>query len=597
MSKPFTINIYNVPSTNKPSLLKGNTAAVDVRNAITSAMTYDTDHWTVTIDDGYDATPFNIFAVGFIEVECAYYINSSIGNNTRNIYMISKSAPRDLFCWHTCVAYTDLSWKVAVHFDTEDLYTETPNPTTSSKLFLRDGTEVNSADFVDADLGTTVPYFNLANSNYIGFSSSAGVVPVGGNNWTFARNSAGDITGQLHNIYAYSDTTLTEIPVYAWACVDSTFMPDLMIGGTVYTREVPAIGSSVRTCGKDGTYSLEGTLQRTDDTTGVSTGLGYTYTYTRDPDNDFIATPQTVYTGSLSSEYGQIIYNDNGEDAKLRVQTQQNNNVTVYEKLRFRQKDPVQESAITTAQSLWRDVAFGSNKFVAIDGYGKFSTASYVGTSWSAPVDPSLGLYAWAGVLYDGTQFVAFSATGPYISTSTDGTTWSTPVNTNPGLNESWKYMIYDGTKYILIGLNGHVVTSTDLTSWTNTGTDLGTNSWYSIAYNGSKYVALTQKGRLAYSTDCVNWSSLNNNTVLTVDDKWYTIKPVGSMFMTLSTRGYYSFSDDGENWSVPKNIVYTTTPSTTTTDWRAICPAISSLNNGIILMSGWGMVCQMKKI
>lgn len=146
---------------------------------------------------------------------------------------------------------------------------------------------------------------------------------------SYSRDSENDLnynrgTGSYtpNILYGYTNSSIEDIQLYAWECVDSTFLPEKMIGTIVYTREMPEIGSGIRICSSNGVYTVEGFLQRTGETTGVSSGLGYTYTYNRDSSKDTIIQanpPRNLFTDTTTLVSRMMLYDSTGGDSGYEI--------------------------------------------------------------------------------------------------------------------------------------------------------------------------------------------------------------------------------------------------------------------------------------
>ena len=199
-------------------------------------------------------------------------------------------------------------------------------------------------------------------------------------------------------------------------------------------------------------------------------------------------------------------------------------------------------------------VAYGNNKFVALNFNGYVSTSTDEATWTTATQNANLGTNSWNALAYDGTKFVALGYYG-HISTSTDGETWTPAVqDSNLGSNSDWRVLAYGNNKFVALNNDDYIdyiSTSTDGVNWTPPvqNTNLSHRSWTALTYGGAKFVAIDYFGYISTSTDGETWTTAVQNTNLG-SNQWKAIAYGGAKFVALSETGYISTSTDGETWT-----------------------------------------------
>ena len=183
------------------------------------------------------------------------------------------------------------------------------NPTSNITISIYPNTAIFSAHYVDdlAGSGIDITFTNndcIISSDYLVYSTETSM--SGGNNLTITAYNHQYIKNNINDNIII---TLPTQDLYAWVCVESTFMPETMVGTVTYTKTIPEIGSSTRTCGDDGVYTDMGTINRTSENVGVSSGFGFQYTYNRDSSKDILIN-LPKYISNLSNGTDTYIIKD-----------------------------------------------------------------------------------------------------------------------------------------------------------------------------------------------------------------------------------------------------------------------------------------------
>jgi hypothetical protein len=215
----------------------------------------------------------------------------------------------------------------------------------------------------------------------------------------------------------------------------------------------------------------------------------------------------------------------------------------------------------------WSCVAFGNNKFVAINNYNNdkevYSTDSI---TWTMAASSS-GVQ-WTKLIYGNDKFIAVGGISNSSSTftySTDGSVW-TSVSVP---SAQWYGVVYGNGKYIASSFNVSVV-STDGINWAEITVPIAGV----MAYGNGRFVVVDRDidgagNRIAYSTDGITWIM----KTLPVSAYWGSITYGNNKFVAVS-KSYLSgssyvadnkvvFSTDGITWTAA------TLPNSA--DWRDI--------------------------
>jgi hypothetical protein len=247
---------------------------------------------------------------------------------------------------------------------------------------------------------------------------------------------------------------------------------------------------------------------------------------------------------------------------------------------------------------LWRSLAYGNGKYVAVGVNGSYGKVAYStdGLNWTASDIPDvLALYGitygggkfvtvgWSQLAYsyDGTnwtrtnvghknynnlQGVAYG-NGKFVAVGTAGHNYTTFAYSSDGIN--WSEVDMDAALYDVVFANGRFVTvgnsycfySANGVNW-NSATLIGT--YQSIAYGSSKFVAVGNNGRVAYSSDGSSWTA---KTLMGGVKSWsfFAVTYAIDKFIAIGTNGNLAYSSDGINWETIKTERNVT--------FRSICP------------------------
>ena len=214
--------------------------------------------------------------------------------------------------------------------------------------------------------------------------------------------------------------------------------------------------------------------------------------------------------------------------------------------------------------------------FVVISSTGLFATSTN-GVTWTyyTTLNTFLSSEITAGRListsttkinWNGTRYTVVGGQG-LVMTSTDLTTWTNQLGLSKITDNNWgittqiNQVILANSLYVSIGDSGRLATSTDGTTWTRRTLSTGTTySLYSIAYGNSTYVAVGQSGRVWTSTDGTTWTTQTSlyGTTFGATNAFKIIFN-GTIFVTASETGGVATSTDGVTWAYQGGLKSTT--------------------------------------
>lgn len=238
-------------------------------------------------------------------------------------------------------------------------------------------------------------------------------------------------------------------------------------------------------------------------------------------------------------------------------------------------------TAVAAPEALqWRSVAYGNGTFVALsydqDPANPYMYSTDLGATWTAASKNGASSLYGARVRFVNNQFVALYDNGTQrVQTSTDGITW-TSVTTNFNSYAPYDITYVSGTYYVVVTDNNisraRILTSTDLTTWTNVAlfnvTPTSLTYGYTIQYSNGVFVvggdntfAFPQNNaEIVYSTDGTTWSAGTNTT--TLGTRYNTVYGNGT-WVSVGSGQNVATSTDGQTWTnsataLPNNSTWT---------------------------------------
>jgi hypothetical protein len=188
------------------------------------------------------------------------------------------------------------------------------------------------------------------------------------------------------------------------------------------------------------------------------------------------------------------------------------------------------------------------SKFVAVAGTSANTTAAYSedGITWTAA--SMLTSAIWVDVAFGSQKFVAVSSDVTTVRISNDGEFWDqTGTLTTTGFTA----IAYGKNRFVAIKIGTDVTnyaTSTTVAGTWTAGTLPSSSNWNSIAYGNNRFVAVSStSGTIAaYSLDGITWvaSTLPDTAV------WTKVTYGQGVFLAVSTTTAAATSPDGVTWT-----------------------------------------------
>jgi hypothetical protein len=188
------------------------------------------------------------------------------------------------------------------------------------------------------------------------------------------------------------------------------------------------------------------------------------------------------------------------------------------------------------------------SKFVAVAGTSANTTAAYSedGITWTAA--SMLTSAIWVDVAFGSQKFVAVSSDVTTVRISNDGEFWDqTGTLTTTGFTA----IAYGKNRFVAIKIGTNVTnyaTSTTVAGTWTAGTLPSSSNWNSIAYGNNRFVAVSStSGTIAaYSLDGITWvaSTLPDTAV------WTKVTYGQGVFLAVSTTTAAATSPDGVTWT-----------------------------------------------
>lgn len=242
--------------------------------------------------------------------------------------------------------------------------------------------------------------------------------------------------------------------------------------------------------------------------------------------------------------------------------------------------------------NVWKAVAYGAGKFVAVGLSGALSTSTD-GITWSAVAAMPLqggSAAGWDNIIWNGTQFVAFprGSSPTIVAKSNDGTTWtpSTIVGTPSFGCVAWNGTVFVATPF---SAGSSFWTSPDGVTWTTRAAGAGSQTWVMVRWLNGRFVAIADSVSFVLtSTDGITWAS----RTLPVATTWRAVTySTGNMtYMLVGNGTSVALSDDlGVDWWTP------TDPLPASASWRNAFSRDSSVylfadtSNAMLLSIGGG--------
>ena len=197
----------------------------------------------------------------------------------------------------------------------------------------------------------------------------------------------------------------------------------------------------------------------------------------------------------------------------------------------------------------WESVAYGSNKFVAVDFFSSLAAYSTNGINWTATTLPNSN--NWQAVTYGNGIFVAiaYNPTNVVGSTPTNAAYSANGINWTPTLLPSageWQNVVYGNGVFVAVGGTTNGAYSTNGISWK--ASTLPPGAWGGVAYGNGIFTALSYgETNAAYSVDGINWTT---SLPLPSAAQWENAVYGNNVFAAVALGNSAAYSVDGTNWT-----------------------------------------------
>ena len=250
--------------------------------------------------------------------------------------------------------------------------------------------------------------------------------------------------------------------------------------------------------------------------------------------------------------------------------------------------------------SIWTDIIYGQNKFVAIASSGDYSVMiSSDGISWTPIAVPQKN--SWQSLVYSSELdiFVAVSLDGiNRVMTSTNGSLWT--VRTIPNylplksitysptngvnakkfiaISEDDIFNLNDPNNPVAIGYS-KAFQSSDGITWTNLNVS-ETKTWKAINYSNGIFVALASAGkhRLLNATNGNIWAAYEMTSSIIDGYVWTSLIYAFGYHMAVSSDGKFARSVNGLNWETSWTLNSVSNTAISTNTWQKIASNASTL-------------------
>jgi len=163
-------------------------------------------------------------------------------------------------------------------------------------------------------------------------------------------------------------------------------------------------------------------------------------------------------------------------------------------------------TGVTVPYIFYKDVAYGSGTFVAVGHNSSVAAVSkddgvtWTGESFGASAD-------WASVAFGNQKFIAIQTGTDVFVESSDAITWTAGQLPSSG---TWSRIAFGGNKFLVTGENTNVcyVSSDSGTTWTQ-GTMPSSADWDRLIFSNNRFLAAsTTSNVIASSADGITWKT-----------------------------------------------------------------------------------------
>ena len=502
-------------------------------------------------------------SIGGVTVGTTYYVNDTIDAST---FSISTSLVTDV------VTDTDTSTDQLTITDTSGLVVF--NPVLFSGTTIGNLVEdqryyiskiVSSTEFqVASSILTTTARSSEVGSNLITVDSTVNFIP--NNPIIFTGTTFGDIiTEKVYYILAVND--LTTFTISATPSGSSVNLRSAT--GELVVKTTPAATNIATATG--GSMTLTSTSTKKTLTNGYGSMIGtYRTTLFGNVVSGTTYYVKTINTGSnaitisdslagptfqLTSKTGSMQMGEVGWDhinPGTPIASVLDSSSVYFVEPRTTFEEPSFTQTATTGVSLapgsvWKSIAYGNNRWMAIPDANATGAVSVNGTTWTNMTLP--GNYTWQDIAYGNSYWVVITSGGSgnskaFVSKS-NGLGWresSLPSAT------TWSKVVYGNGKFVTIATNADTSAySIDFGATWSSGSGLPNANWTGLAYGNGMFVAIaTSTNTAAYSSDGETWTSVT----LPASSNWSSVTYGKGRFVAVSsTNAYPIYSFDGATW------------------------------------------------
>jgi hypothetical protein len=190
-------------------------------------------------------------------------------------------------------------------------------------------------------------------------------------------------------------------------------------------------------------------------------------------------------------------------------------------------------------------IAYGNNKYVAM-GYNYSSNFAYStdGITWTKSTLPCSN--SWSCITYGGGKFVSLGCGSSSFVYSTDGVTWT--QGTMPDRDSfDFSSIAYGNSKFVVFANGSYEYSySSDGITWTNSSEGLGGKQYGNVIYGNSKFIASNSVNYI-YSTDGITWTQ---GTFPSISTSWTSLTYGNNKFVAVASDNVFAYSTDGITWT-----------------------------------------------
>ncbi|WP_308744724.1 sialidase family protein [uncultured Bacteroides sp.] len=213
------------------------------------------------------------------------------------------------------------------------------------------------------------------------------------------------------------------------------------------------------------------------------------------------------------------------------------------------------DTSMIIGTNTWNGITYGNGRYAVVGDSG-YVTSSVDGITWDSPKTIT-GANNWLSVAFGKDKFVAIDWHAPSnVMTSTDGINWTKQSDKLPHIdNRYYNAIRFCNGMFIAVG-TAQISTSTNGTTWTRRWQNSYIYEPQDITYGNGKYVTGVGGGNVLTSSDGITWA-MKQHQCLIGGYYIYGIAFGNGKFVMVGTKGITARSTDGgETWEVPSIFV-----------------------------------------